>query len=950
MAIRFLLIIGGLLGVCQGMSAAVYNGNCGANGNNVTWSLNTSTGVMTLSGSGAMADWDNTTTPWNSYLSSIQTVKVGSGITRIGNEAFYNCKNLSSVTFTGTTVTTIGQFSFFGCSNLTSITFPNSLTSIEWDAFEGSGFIVVNLPSSFTSLGSGAFFGSTNLKYVIIPSSVTTIKNQAFQSCSSLEEIHVKWTTSSAIPAWPTSFTNKTPSSIKLYVPCGTKSLYQAKDGWKNYTIVEETASGVCGSHLIWSLSCDGVLTIRGIGAMMDWASETNVPWYSYRSSITSVSIANGVTSIGSYAFYGCSNLTSCPIPSSITQIGGNAFRGCSKLTAITIPNSVTSLGAYAFYGCSKLKEVTLSENLTEIKSCTFQNCSSLVSITIPNGVINVGWASFYGCAALTNIYVSWTENIPSWGPPTNKSPQSSITLHVPCGTKSLYQAKDGWKNYTLTETTIGGNCGASGNNLTWSFCIGTGTLTISGSGAMADWGAETDVPWYNYRTNITSVVLPVGLTHIGAYAFYATGITKIDIPAAVQSFGQFAFVYSGLQEICIPEGVTTLPDNLFHHAVSVIIVTPLKRIYLPSTLTTIGNRAIGRHYLSTLTYPASITTLGSSVYVYSTSPVQNDVYASWPIGQIPQKPGVNFSNPTPKPNMHVPYGTKSAYGSKGWSQSYTIVEDVDERAIDLGLSVRWASCNVGATAPEEFGTYFSWGDTTGGYTNYNWAEYPYSIGNTNTVTKYTPSGTYRDDRTTLIAFDDAAYINWGETWRMPTKEEWQELIDNCTFKYETVNNVACVRVTGPNGNSILLPRAGHKWNGATYSDGAGYWTASLYSDSYDAHCFYNKGMNGMKRCAGMPVRAVYRREWPSFTLTICDTTDGSTYTKTLNAAATYTLTAKEDDCYTFVRWSDGNTDKTRTVTVTADARYTAEFEEKQYTITVTTDDASMGSVSIIDD
>ena len=96
-----------------------------------------------------------------------------------------------------------------------------------------------------------------------------------------------------------------------------------------------------------------------------------------------------------------------------------------------------------------------------------------------------------------------------------------------------------------------------------------------------------------------------------------------------------------------------------------------------------------------------------------------------------------------------------------------------------------------------------------------------------------------------------------------------------------------------------------------------------------------------------MPVRAVYRREWPSFTLTITDTPEGTSYTKAINAAGTYTLTAQEDDCHTFVRWSDGNTDNPRTVTVTADASYTAEFEEKQYTITVTTDDASMGSVSI---
>ena len=199
-------------------------------------------------------------------------------------------------------------------------------------------------------------------------------------------------------------------------------------------------------------------------------------------------------------------------------------------------------------------------------------------------------------------------------------------------------------------------------------------------------------------------------------------------------------------------------------------------------------------------------------------------------------------------------------------------------------------------------------------------------------MTKYVRSGTYRDDRTTLQAFDDAAYIRWGETWRMPTKEEWQELIDNCSFRYETINNVACVRVTGPNGNSIVLPRAGNIWKGATTTDETLYWTSSLYSDGdYGAYCLANNRINAIERCAGLPVRAVYRREWPSFTLTICDTINGTPYTKTLNAASTYTLTAKENSCHRFVRWSDGNTANPRTVTVEANKTYTAEYEEIVY-------------------
>ena len=106
--------------------------------------------------------------------------------------------------------------------------------------------------------------------------------------------------------------------------------------------------------------------------------------------------------------------------------------------------------------------------------------------------------------------------------------------------------------------------CGASGNNLTWSFNRCTGVLTISGTGAMADWGAEADVPWYKYRESITPIVLPVDLTHIGANAFYGCAMTKIDIPAAVRTFGTRAFFSSSLQEICIPEGVTTLLHSSF--------------------------------------------------------------------------------------------------------------------------------------------------------------------------------------------------------------------------------------------------------------------------------------------------------------------------------------------------------------------------------------------------
>ena len=507
---------------------------------------------------------------------------------------------------------------------------------------------------------------------------------------------------------------------------------------------------------------------------------------------------------------------------------------------------------------------------------------------------------------------------------------------------------------YTAQFGAMSGNCGASGNNLTWSFNRCTGVLTISGTGAMADWSADTDVPWYKYRESITSVVLPVGLTSIGAYAFYGCAITKIDIPAAVRNFGKKAFFSSSLQEICIPEGVTTLPDSLFGGHTTT--TAPLKRIYLPGTLTSMYNIGLAYTHLQTLTIPKSVTD-NSIVIHWRFDYMAKTIYASW-TENVPRRGGRRESSNPYVTKMHVPYGTTSLYTGGSdyyWSRVCGIIEDVDERAIDLGLSIRWASCNIGATAPEENGDFYAWGDTLT-RSSFTWGTYPYSGTTTNTMTKYctrAANGTV-DNRSTLIAFDDAAYIRWGETWRMPTKDEWNELFTQCTWKDTMYNDVPVWQVTGPNGNSIYLPKVGYK-NNSSVTAGCYYWSSTLNTTNSNDGC--NRALyinaadrSGAKyglRYVGMPVRAVYRREWPSFTLTICDTTDGSTYTKAINAAASYTLTAKEDDCHQFVRWSDGNTDNPRTVTVTAYATYTAEFEEKQYTITVTTDDASMGSVAI---
>ncbi|MBQ8722268.1 MAG: DUF1566 domain-containing protein [Paludibacteraceae bacterium] len=156
---------------------------------------------------------------------------------------------------------------------------------------------------------------------------------------------------------------------------------------------------------------------------------------------------------------------------------------------------------------------------------------------------------------------------------------------------------------------------------------------------------------------------------------------------------------------------------------------------------------------------------------------------------------------------------------------------------VDLGLSVKWATCNVGANSPEEYGDYFAWGEVEPKET-YNWRTYKYGTA-CNQLTKYCNNSEYgkdgfTDNKIVLDLEDDAAAVNWGRAWRMPTKAEQQELINNCTWTWTTQNGVNGYKVTGPNENSIFLPAAGCVNDGTLSRAGSygSFWSSSLGADN----------------------------------------------------------------------------------------------------------------------
>ena len=170
-------------------AAETLSGSCGANDSNVTWSLDTQTGALTISGAGAMKDYSSGSysTPW--YLLSVKTATIGSGVTRIGNYAFSGCTKLARVTIPDS-VTIIGGSAFYGCTGLTSMTIPDNVTCIGRYAFSHcTGLTSVTIPDNVTSIGWSAFEGCTGLTSMTIPDSVTYIGGYAFRNCSGLANV-----------------------------------------------------------------------------------------------------------------------------------------------------------------------------------------------------------------------------------------------------------------------------------------------------------------------------------------------------------------------------------------------------------------------------------------------------------------------------------------------------------------------------------------------------------------------------------------------------------------------------------------------------------------------------------------------------------------------------------------------------------------------------------------
>ncbi len=361
--------------------------------------------------------------------------------------------------------------------------------------------------------------------------------------------------------------------------------------------------SGTCGAEVTWTLDSEGVLTISGSGDMDD----SKIVQSDYRSLVKSAVIAEGVTSIGEFAFYKCGSLTSVTIPDSVTSIGEYAFYKCTSLTSVTIPDSVTSIGVGAFSNCTSLTSVTIPNSVTSIGRSAFFLCTSLTSVTIPDSVTSIGDSAFFDCISLTSVTIP--NSVTSIGAGAFRYCTSLISVTIPDSVTSI----GGYAFYdckSLTSVTISDGVTYIGDSA-FSNCTSLTSVTIPGS--VTSIGDDA----FSECSSLNRVTISDGVTSIGEKAFYGcSSLTSVTIPDSVTSIGYNAFgSCESLTSVTIPDSVTSIGDGAFSCCTSLTSVT------IPDSVTSIGGDAFFLcKSLTSVTIPDSVTSIGRSAFSYCRS------------------------------------------------------------------------------------------------------------------------------------------------------------------------------------------------------------------------------------------------------------------------------------------------------------------------------------------
>lgn len=564
---------------------------------------------------------DNTVSYYFLDAQCLESITLPSDTETIGAQLFSGCSSLNEIKGLDN-VTGIGSQAFYGCISLTSFTVPEGVTEIGIKAFEDcSELEYIVLPEGITRMSTpfvgcvklltaGPYGGGYNIEYkwtseiphntfssscvesVVISESITTFRGAAFSSCANLE---------------------------RIYIPKSVETVY---------------SSGL--------ESCSKLCTVGPYGGdyniQIGW--DTKIPDKAFYNNtvLTSVTIPEGITEVGSEAFSGCTSVQQFIIPESTTTFGTDTFKDCTQIKSagpiggdydyqfgwtqsipasglsiktleeVVLPSSISSIGNSAFYGCSNLPSISLPSDLESIGHGAFAGCSSLSSLNLPIGITSIGRSAFLGCSnisrvtlpsGLTSIGGSAFMNCTNLEYVSIPETLSQVESKVFEGCEKLVSVGPVGGGYSIEYAWTGilpDNAFAENQNIQ-SAVISNGIHTV-GNNAFYSCSGLSEVEFSNTVTHIgdyafglcaiEEISLPKSLSSIGKYAFYiCSSLSKVDMPSVLDQLdeGAFGACYS-LQSIEIPLGITQIPQKAFWRCNSI------KSVYIPASVTYIQDDA----------------------------------------------------------------------------------------------------------------------------------------------------------------------------------------------------------------------------------------------------------------------------------------------------------------------------------------------------------------------
>jgi len=586
------------------IACAVVNGDAlrngdesGSCGDSVSWSYNAETSTITIEGTGAMNDYDNSeSVPWRRIHGYITHAIIGEGVTSIGSYAFSYCVSLQTVTIPSS-VLSIGNHSFERCFDLTSVDLPSSVESLGESSFAAcKGLKNIVIPPRVTSIPPSSFQRCSNLISIIIPPTVTSIESRAFQHCTSLTNV--------TLPSALTSIGNNgfqfCASLTSIEVPAKVTLIGQACfSGCTNLkSVILPPNLVTIRSHSFKECTSLQDVTIPSNVASIDSSA------FSGCLSLSNVTLSNNVKTLGKWAFSRC-NMETITIPSKVTSIGNEAFSNCPNLVSLKCDSDNTvfmSVDGVLFkregmvlvsYPSGKKGDYILPDNVTSITPFAFEGSIKLTSVTIPSSVTSIGETPFMSCTSLSSIKVDTSNQNFKSIDGVLFDHNGTTLVQYPCGKGDTYIIPGNVSS--ITDSAFAG-C----SNLR-SVVISPDVTSIGGNA-------------FNSCNSLTSITIPPNVTSIGTSPFnQCTSLSSINVDADNPSFADIDGVLFTndrkklVQYPCghgsgytVPANVTTIGRLSFYKCTRVSSVT------IPASVTVIEYAAFNSVQLAHIDYLGS--------------------------------------------------------------------------------------------------------------------------------------------------------------------------------------------------------------------------------------------------------------------------------------------------------------------------------------------------------